>query len=227
MDRQDVLLTERDSGKGRFVWVVDNVEPDMDPGLAWRTGLILSQRVPLVAVPVGLRVGPDEAVYDVFGLEQVRPMDGRVDADLRSLPARLFAILPQAIDAVEISAPRSVDAGRAFPWTATILDSRSRPVDASLRCGSSCWPVSRTVLREQTVAAREARRGQVGPLGDAPRPPSRRLSLRAVELVSGKTATVSVTAIAPAGPRSFVDMPPGPRALGHGASGAWSAATPA
>ena len=79
VDIPGVLLTERASGQARFVWVVDNVEPDLDPGLAWRTGLILSQRVPL-AVPVGLKVGRDEAVYDVFGRRQVRPTDGHVDA---------------------------------------------------------------------------------------------------------------------------------------------------
>ncbi len=85
VDIPGVLLTERASGQARFVWVVDNVEPDLDPGLAWRTGLILSQRVPL-AVPVGLKVGRDEAVYDVFGRRQVRPTDGHVDADSAKPP---------------------------------------------------------------------------------------------------------------------------------------------
>ncbi len=40
-------------------------------------------------------------------------------------------------------------------------------------------------------------------------PPPGPLLLRAVELISGKTATVSLTAIPPTGPRSLVDAPPG------------------
>ncbi len=157
VDNPDVLLTERTSGRARFLWAVDNVEPALDPGLVWRTGLIMSQRVPL-AVSMGLKVGPGEAVYDVFGMRQVQPTDGHVEADLRSLPARLFAILPHAIDAVELRAPRSVDAGREYSWTAAVLDDRGRPIDASIPLRVELVANDGTVLREQTLFTRGNKR---------------------------------------------------------------------
>ena len=202
----DVLLTERASGRARFVWVVDNVEPDLDPGLAWRTGLIMSQRVPLV-VPVGLKVGPDDAVYDVFGLKQVTPTGGRVDADLRSLPARLFAILPSRIDAVDLSAPRRVDAGREIAWTANVLDPRGHPIDANIPLRVELRASDGSVIRAQTLSTRGGQAASerwTMPLD----PPAGPLSLRTVELISGKAATLAVSAVATGGPPSLLDPPP-------------------
>jgi hypothetical protein len=206
VDSPGILLTERSSGEGRFVWVVGNVEPDLDPGLAWRTGNILSQRMPL-AVPVGLNAGPDAAIYDVFGMSRLQT-NGRVEADLRSLPARLFAILPHAIDAVQIDAPGAVDVGREYSWTVSVLDGRGRRIEANIPLRVELIASDGTVLREQTLFTRSGQAASARwtmPLD----PPAGRLSLRAVELISGKAATLSVIPIVPTGPRNLVDIPSG------------------
>lgn len=90
----EVLLTERRSGEERYVWAVNNTMLGWDPGLAWRTTLLMTQRVPVVEkikldVPVGF------SVHDVFARKEVRHERGTIRLDLRSLPTRVFAILPQ------------------------------------------------------------------------------------------------------------------------------------
>ena len=178
VDEPAVLLTERTSGRGRFVWVVDNVEPYLDPALAWRTGLIMSQRMPLT-VPVRLDARADETVYDVFGLREVHATAGAYDADLRSLPARLFAVLPRRIGAIEVTAPRSVDPGEDVAWSVAVLDEHGQAIDANVPVKVELVASDGSVLRDATLTTRgaEPARGRwVTPVDPPPGP----LSLRAV-----------------------------------------------
>jgi outer membrane protein assembly factor BamB len=92
-DNPEVMLTERRAGEARYIWAVNNTTPGWDPGLAWRVGLLCAQRVPVVAklkldVPHGWRV------VDVLAGAEVKHDNGVVVADLRTAPARLYAILP-------------------------------------------------------------------------------------------------------------------------------------
>ncbi len=98
----EVLLTERRSGDARFVWVVNNTMRGLDPGMAWRVGLIMSQRAPVVAHLDFQTHG--EAIYDVLAQRRCGTEDGKVEADLRTTPARLYAILPEAIGSIHASA---------------------------------------------------------------------------------------------------------------------------
>ncbi len=126
-----ILLTRRTSGRARFVWALNEVEPDPDPGLAWRTGLLVASRMPLV-VPLKLDAAPAEAVYDVFAERRVQPAGGVVDADLRDTAARLFAILPRPVDAVELALPRGATAGGDLAWSVTVLDDKGQPVETTV-----------------------------------------------------------------------------------------------
>lgn len=95
----EVLLTECRSDGGRpegarFVWAVNNTMLDWDPGLAWRTTLLMTQRVPVVE-KLKLDVPAGFVVYDVFAGGEISHDAGTVALDLRSIPARLFAILPK------------------------------------------------------------------------------------------------------------------------------------
>jgi len=89
----EVLFSERVSGKNRFVWAVNNTMLGWDPGLAWRTTLLMTQRVPVVE-KITLDVPPGFVVHDVFAAKQVAHDNGTFSLDLRSIPARLFAIMP-------------------------------------------------------------------------------------------------------------------------------------
>jgi len=189
VDRPGILLSERVSGSGRFVWVVDNVEPGLEPGLAWRVGLLVSQRLPeLVQVGLGAE---GRAVYDVFALTEARATNGVVRADLRTLPARLFAILPRPIGGIELRGPKSAHGGQEFTWSVSAEDDRGQPMDANLPVRARLVASDGTVLREQVLYTRAkdvVRERWCMPL-NAPAGPS---SLEVVELISGKMARLAV-----------------------------------
>lgn len=91
----EVLFSERalDQGQGRYVWAVNNTMLGWDPGLAWRTTLLMTQRVPVLE-PVGLDVPAGFVVYDVFAGKTIAHDQGKLALDLRSVPARLLAVVP-------------------------------------------------------------------------------------------------------------------------------------
>src|SRR5262249_33942702 len=59
-DAPEVLFSERAAEKGRYLFVVNDTPPDLDPGQLWRVTLAIATRLPLTA-PVRLRE-PGEAV---------------------------------------------------------------------------------------------------------------------------------------------------------------------
>src|SRR5262249_18388310 len=95
VDNPEVLLSERAAEEGRYLFVVNNTVPDLDPAHMWRMTLFITSRVPVQA-PVRLS-GRAAVVYDVFASKRIRPEKGVVQADCRTLPARIFAMLPTAI----------------------------------------------------------------------------------------------------------------------------------
>ena len=99
-DNPEVFLSERRSDEGRFLFVVNNTTPNLEPGQLWRVSLCVATRVPVVA-PVRLE-SSGGAVYDVFAGKRVDAKGGMVEADLRGLPARIFAILPEPIRSVDL-----------------------------------------------------------------------------------------------------------------------------
>src|SRR5205085_9840778 len=115
---------------GRYLFVVNNTLPDVDPGFIWRTTLGVTTRVPL-AIPVKINT-PAKAVYDVFAMKPVALKDGAVLADLRGLPARVYALLPAAIGQVEIKAPKNIAAGQAFSWSVQVEDDAGKVIDAAV-----------------------------------------------------------------------------------------------
>jgi WD40 repeat protein/sugar lactone lactonase YvrE len=89
----EVMLTEKHSGEGRFIWAVNNTMLDLEPGLAWRLSLLMTHRVPVVET-LKLDVPEGWVVHDVFAREIVKHNSGVVTCDLRTMPARLYAVLP-------------------------------------------------------------------------------------------------------------------------------------
>src|SRR5262249_33393948 len=126
VENPDVVLSERAAGEGRFLFVVNDTLPDLDPGQLWRVTLAIATRVP-VRPAVKLRES-GAVVYDVFALKRVTPRDGVVEADLRDLPARLYAILPAAIARVELRGPKRIKAGQGFAWSAEVQDADGKPI---------------------------------------------------------------------------------------------------
>jgi len=107
-DNPEIMLTERRAGDVRFVWAVNNTMLGWDPGLAWRTTLLMTHRLP-VAPKVKLDVPEGYVVRDVFAQKDLKPEAGVVTCDLRALPSRLFAILPKGTTLPEHSAKPAED----------------------------------------------------------------------------------------------------------------------
>src|SRR5262249_41207248 len=60
VDNPDVLISERSAEKGRYLFVVNETPPNLDPGQLWRVTLAIATRLP-VRTPVRLRE-PGKAV---------------------------------------------------------------------------------------------------------------------------------------------------------------------
>ena len=107
VENPEVFISERQAEKGRYLFVVNNTIPsELDPGNLWRTTLATSSLVPQI-VPVKLDLAEGEVAYDVFaGKAAPVAADSVVEADCRSTPARVFAILPAAIAHVQLKGPK-------------------------------------------------------------------------------------------------------------------------
>ncbi|HUW30446.1 MAG TPA: hypothetical protein VM223_02415 [Planctomycetota bacterium] len=141
----EVLFSERINGDGRFIFAVNYTAPtEFEPGQLWRVTLGMTTRVP-VRLLVTLADIQGKAVYDIFALKQVkfalnkvRLQDGAVDADLRILPMRVFAVLPKPIAAIRLNGPRPLSGritapgGSTLEWAVSVLDNDSNPIRASV-----------------------------------------------------------------------------------------------
>lgn len=126
----DVLFSERKGGKGRFLFVVNQATPDLEPGQLWRTTLFCASTLP-VKTEVALNE-PGEAVYDVFAGKEVAPKDGKIDVDLRALQVRLYALLPSRIAKLAVSVPKKVKPIESFSYGVEVLDAKDKPIAAPI-----------------------------------------------------------------------------------------------
>jgi hypothetical protein len=176
-----VLLTERAAENGRYLWVLNNTLSDVAIGKLWRFGKFIAARAPLVTT-IKLNA-PQSAVYDVFAQEKVAPRDGTLTADLRTLPARLYAILPAAIARVALRGPATLQPGQTFKWWLQVRDARDKPIAASVPVRLRLLSGS-AVIEERVFAS-----GSKGIGGTMTLPLNASTPvLEATELFSGKTA---------------------------------------
>jgi outer membrane protein assembly factor BamB len=155
------------------------------------------------------------AVYDVFALQRITPRKGVVDADLRCLPARLYAILPAAIARVELRVPKKVRAGQAFAWSAQVQDEDGKVIRASVPLRLRLLDGPGRVLDEQFTAA--GSKGTRGTLRAALNAAPGAQTLEATELFSGQTARLRIAVAPPAGPAKLAADEDSPRAAAEGA----------
>jgi outer membrane protein assembly factor BamB len=124
VENEEIFVSERRSEEGRYLFFVNNTTPEIEPGQLWRQSLCVATRVPVVA-PVKLGSGH---VYDAFAL---RKIEGAVRADLRDLPARVYAVLPSAIARVELQSAL-LRPGERVTWTVRVLDDMGKPIRAAI-----------------------------------------------------------------------------------------------
>jgi outer membrane protein assembly factor BamB len=104
----EIMLTERRLGDARFIWAVNNAMLGWDPGLAWRTTLLITHRLPITAT-LKLDVPPGFVVHDVFAQKVLKPDAGMIPCDLRTMPARLYALVPAGKTLGEVAGERPAE----------------------------------------------------------------------------------------------------------------------
>ncbi len=94
VDNPEVHLSEWTAGGVRYLWAVNNTLLDWEPGLAWRVGLLCAHRVPVTA-RIKVRLPLLHQVVDLLTGKPVSTLLGdEFTADLRSVPGRLYAVVP-------------------------------------------------------------------------------------------------------------------------------------
>ena len=183
----DVFVSERRAEKGSYLFVVNDAALKIEPGLLWRTTLGVASRRPQ-SVRVRLR-DKGGVVYDVFAMKEVHRKEGRVEADCRDLPARIFAVLPAAIDHVTLEGPKHVAAGRSFRWDVDVADVKGSPIAARVPVRVRLLASDGAVLDEQFAAA--GSNGASGTMIACLNAPGENV-LEATELFGGKTTRIRI-----------------------------------
>jgi outer membrane protein assembly factor BamB len=192
-ENPEVFLSERRSEEGRFLFVVNNTTPKLEPGQLWRVSLCVATRVPVVA-PVRLGASGG-AVYDVFAGKRVDAKGDMVEADLRDLPARIFAVLPEAIRSVDLRGPSDgVAAGHEFAWSVKVVSDQGNEIRSSVPVRVQLRDSRGRILNQRFAAATAG--GLTGKFTAPLNATEKELTLEATELFSGLTAQLPLRATA-------------------------------
>ena len=204
----EVFISERVSGDGRFLFVVNNTTPLLEPGQMWRAALCVASRMPVVEaiqLPAGQQV-----VYDLFALKAVAAPGRVLEADLRTVPMRVYAILPKAIARVEAKAPRTVANGDTLNYQVSVVDNAGVALRATIPLRIRLLDEKGTVLEERFDAAiaPELRGSFAVPWNLT----SAALTLEVSELCSGQSAQVRIPLTQAQPPALSADVPVRPAA---------------
>jgi outer membrane protein assembly factor BamB len=199
VENPEVWISQLKSDQGRYLFVVNNTTVPLEPGQIWRTTLFSASLLPVVE-KVQL-TGSAPVVYDVFAMQPVTLQDNGLTADLRSMPARLYAILPSAIDRVTLRGPTKVAAGQAFAWQAQVSDATGKPIRAGVPLRVRLRSADDGLLHEQYVtASAEGAKGLLTvPLNVA----AGNVTFEVTELFSGKQSRLNVETARPELPLSL------------------------
>lgn len=222
-DNSEVLASERTSGAGRFIFLVNDTTPPHDPGQLWRQNLFVASRVPVTA---SITLNADNAT--VYDMTAMRPASGTtIQADLRTLPTRIYAILPASIARVGLRGPKSLSAGQAFNWGVWVQDAAGQAINTAIPVRVRLLGADGSTLDARSAAANSKDGAQstfVVPVdaGGA-------LTLEATELVSGKSARLPISITAAKLPLAATSLPNAETGLESRATGtdATSDRTPA
>jgi outer membrane protein assembly factor BamB len=198
IENPEVWASQRTSGSGKFLFVVNNTSPAMEPGQIWRTTTLQASRVPVEA-NIGITASP--AIYDIFEMKKVTAPDNALTADLRDLPMRAYALLPAAVESVALRGPGTANAGQNFKWWAQVRAAGNKAIDASIPLRVRLLAPDGSTLREQFVAADDA--GISGEFAAPWSTPAGNLILEATELFSGESTRLAIAVKAASLPVAF------------------------
>ena len=141
-------------------------------------------------VPLKLHDAQGRAVYDVFAGKQVQPVGGMLQADCRNMPARVFAILPAAVAHVHVESLKTIERGETMWWKVRVTDDAGKDIAAAVPVRVRLLASDGRLLDQRYDVA--AFNGGVGEFIFPINAPAGAVTLEAVELLSGKVATLKI-----------------------------------
>ncbi len=190
VENPEVFISERRAKDGRYLFVVNNsTAGELEPGHLWRVSLACASLVPQV-VPLKLHDAQGRAVYDVFAGKQVQPVGGMLQADCRNMPARVFAILPAAVAQVHVESLKTIERRETMWWKVRVTDDAGKDIAAAVPVRVRLLASDGRLLDQRYDVA--AFNGGVGEFIFPINAPAGAVTLEAVELLSGKVATLKI-----------------------------------
>ncbi|MEI6520309.1 MAG: WD40 repeat domain-containing protein [bacterium] len=150
VDIDEVFISESNNGDGKVLFAVNNTVPALDPGQMWRVSLALTSRVPVIA-PIKL---PADAkyVYDVFAMKKVDVKDGIVQADLRTIPARVYAMLPAEIGRINLQTTPPQKDGEKYNLSVKVQDTNGNPINFDIPVHIRLFDISGKAIEDEIIS---------------------------------------------------------------------------
>lgn len=127
-EEPEVFMSERKYKDGKFIFIVNYKNADIGPEYLWKVTLNVSTTLPL-KIPLKFTDVKGKYIYDVFSMEEIKLNEnGEIECDLKNVYGRIYAVLNQKIDKVEISGPREISKGSKIILNLRILDEKNIPL---------------------------------------------------------------------------------------------------
>jgi len=191
-DNTDIMMSERLSGNGKFIWAVRNDMLDLEQGDMWRMSLTMSSHVPQ-AVTMSVTAN-NAAVYDVFAQKELSKKVAnnlQFEADFMNMPARLYAVLPAPIGKLVLRANNSSNFGQNYNFGIEIQDESNRIFNVSMPIRYQLFDADGTVLVEEYTFT-PLNRMFAGQITIPINAKGNSVKLVATELISGKEASIDI-----------------------------------
>jgi len=130
-----IILSTQKYQKGKYVFVLDDMEPPYTPGQMWQIARLDVSTWP--AKPTLTLARSDYVIYDLFAGEEVEAVpadDGKrkFEADLSLCEVRIFGLLPARVDRVEASSAETLVLGDDLPCRVRVLDAGGQAIEAAV-----------------------------------------------------------------------------------------------
>ena len=179
-DNPMFMVTEQGADAGRYIWAVNMAQQDRmeETGERWH----------LVDSSANLTLPPgDYVAYDVFN--QHRLDDRDLELDLAKGDAALFALLPRAVEGVDLAATRWDDKP-ALQLSLEVHGAEGEAIDAVIPLQVRIIQPDGSVFRDLSRATRHGRFSEDLPVGSITMPGT--WTIEVTELLSGRSASAEV-----------------------------------
>lgn len=188
VDNSDVMLSDRTALGAHYIFVVNDTRPNYDPAKMWKVTLRVTSLQP-IQQPIRL-LHPTQAVYEVMGMKRVENTESTV-ADLRTMPMRIYAILPKPIGSITVRGPGHIAAGDTFDWAVAVRAADGEILDASVPVKVELFDSTGKLVDDRATAAVGA--AATGTFTAAVNGAGGDLTLVATDLISGKSAKLKIS----------------------------------